>query len=280
VANSYRQDAERRYREGEWAGKDLAQPCWFTLGPCGYLAIGLIRLLLAPKGGELVLDVGGGRGVVLSYLLRDGAAVGVLTDIAFDPLGDYPGLRVACDAVALPFTDGSFPKVITSDLLEHLYPRDLPTVFSELSRVVAPGGRVVVHTSCYGWSLRRLGAKLSGKGLGRLDGHDLKDGHHNRLTGAELVHLARAAGLTLERAYYYKHLFQPLARMAKTLLLGGRGQGGGDGGRARGLKEAGGLRGRLLRLLACSQVLLSSLDVLFFGRIPGGAIVAGFKKKK
>lgn len=143
-------------------------------------------------------------------------------------------MGVACDAVALPFTDGSFPKVVTSDLLEHLYPQDLPLAFAELARVIAPGGRVVVHTSCHGWSLRRLGVRLFGKGQGRLDGYDLQDGHHNRLTIAELVRLAKRAGLTLERVYYYKHLFQPLARMVKTTLLGGGGGVVAVGGKGRG----------------------------------------------
>lgn len=295
MANSYREDAERRYRKGEWAGAETTQPSWFTLGPCGYMAIGLMRRLLAPRPGEFVLDVGGGRGVVLSYLLQDRGAVGVLSDIAFEPLQDYAGMRVAGDAVALPFTDGSFPKVVTSDLLEHLYPQDLPLAFAELARVIAPGGRVVVHTSCYGWSLRRLGARLFGKGQGRLDGYDLQDEHHNRLTIAELVSLAKRAGLTLERAYYYKHFFQPLARMVKTALLGGRGRCGGGGGKAvglkavglkaaglkaAGLKAAGGLRGRLIRILARGQALFSTLDILFFGRVPGGAVVAGFARNK
>jgi len=290
----YREEAERRYSEGFWSGGgatqqvslDVTQPVWFLLGPIGYQVVGLLRSLLTPKQGEMVLDVGGGRGVVFDYVLKGSGAVGVLTDIATEPLVDYKGIRLTADGLALPCVDGGFRRVMCSDFLEHLYPKDLPQALDEMARVTTYGGRVVLHTSCWGWYLRRLGAWLFGGGKGRLDRYDLKDGHRNRLTIGELAVLARRSGLVLERAVYYKHLFQPMIRWTKDKLMG-RGDArlhkkretGGEGEPPEGLKRSKGIKGMVVRILLRALAVFSALDILLFGKIPGGALVARFRRE-
>jgi len=55
---------------------------------------------------------------------------------------DHPATAVQGDALALPFPDGTFDRVIASEVLEHI-PDDLAAM-RELSRVLRPGGTMAV----------------------------------------------------------------------------------------------------------------------------------------
>lgn len=60
-----------------------------------------------------------------------------------------PGRRlVNASTFALPFTDGAFDVVVSSQVIEHL-PED-PVIFAELVRCVRPGGTLVLGTVDYG----------------------------------------------------------------------------------------------------------------------------------
>ena len=98
---------------------------------------------LQPEAGDRILDVGGGTGRVsgmfepgLDTLLVDPSA-GMLREAA------GKGLRSAC-AVAehLPFADAGFARIILVDALHHVDSQDRTA--SELLRVLAPGGRLVI----------------------------------------------------------------------------------------------------------------------------------------
>lgn len=118
------------------------------------LTVDLDRLDVRPGG--FVLDVGAGTGRHTYAALERGARVvaldldvGTLCDVggmlaALD--GDLPrtasGVLVGADAAALPFRDGTFDRVIVSEVLEHL-PHDEGAI-AEVARVTRPGGRVAV----------------------------------------------------------------------------------------------------------------------------------------
>ncbi len=99
---------------------------------------------LQPQRGDLVLDVGGGTGRVSGTFGRE------LQVVVCDPApmmlneAQGKGLHV-CASVAehLPFADHSFRRVILVDAFHHLI--DQRTAASELVRVLAPGGRLVVE---------------------------------------------------------------------------------------------------------------------------------------
>lgn len=110
------------------------------------------------SAGELVLDLGTGFGRHSFETARRGAHV-VAVDLAADEVlatratfdamsaaGELPdGLRAVAlraDALRLPFLDGTFDRVITSEVLEHI--PDDHGALRELRRVLRPGGRLAV----------------------------------------------------------------------------------------------------------------------------------------
>lgn len=108
------------------------------------LALALTR----PLDGERILEVGCGYGRISHALLESAKIRLVGVDLS------EPMLRscrralasnfVAChaDAEQLPFKDGSFDTVVCTGVLMHL--KDQRVALAELSRVLRPGGRLVV----------------------------------------------------------------------------------------------------------------------------------------
>lgn len=90
-----------------------------------------------------VLEVGSGSGGVTEFLEHPVTGV----DTAFERTAERssPYLTpVRASATALPFEDASFDVVLCCETVEHL-PRDARTpAFSEMFRVLRPGGRMVV----------------------------------------------------------------------------------------------------------------------------------------
>jgi arsenite methyltransferase len=108
--------------------------------------------VLAPRAGERVLDVGSGPGFVVERIGELVGASGAVCGIDIsDPLLSVAREHCAhqqwvefrhANATDLPFPDGSFDAVISTQVLE--YVPDVDTALSEIHRVVRPGGRVVL----------------------------------------------------------------------------------------------------------------------------------------
>ena len=141
-------------------------------------------------GGERVLDVGCGRGLLVIEAARrlgHGRAVGLDLWNAQDLSGnraaatqanvDLEGLtdRVALicgNALAMPFPDDSFDAVISSLCIHNLYKAEERTrALREVARVLKPGGRAVVqdfrHTAEYATVLRQSGLTVEARRLVR-----------------------------------------------------------------------------------------------------------------
>ena len=100
-----------------------------------------------------VLELGAGDGVQTAAL-REAFTEVIPIDIA--PSGDVDGLIVA-DASSLPFVDGYFDLVFSSNVLEHV--EDLDTCLAEMKRVLAPGG-VMVHSMPTGtWKVIQIAGR-------------------------------------------------------------------------------------------------------------------------
>lgn len=128
-----------------------------------------------------VLDVGCGRGEILRHVRQLGArAVGVdYATVAVkmsrqiaeheNTAGGQIGVYQA-DAQRLPFTEGTFDRLLMLDIVEHLHPPELRRALAEAYRTLKPGGRIVVHTAPnvwydrYAYPVVRLVRRLRGEG--------------------------------------------------------------------------------------------------------------------
>lgn len=109
-----------------------------------------LAVRLCEPQGKVALDIATGTGDLAIELARQGArrVVGVdfcapMLEAAIGktaPLGSTVRL-VAGDALALPFSDGSFDRVVNGFLLRNV--ADLPLALREMARVLRPGGRLV-----------------------------------------------------------------------------------------------------------------------------------------
>lgn len=146
------------------------------------------------------LDVGCGSGGNTSVLRDLGwQATGLDYSVASTEGTRARGLPVVRgDARRLPFPDGTFDLVISTDAWEHVLEHEL--VAAETFRVLRPGGRalVAVPADMALWS-----------------GHDVALGHHRRYDRAGLVGVVEGAGFSVERLFSWNVLLRPVARMRR-----------------------------------------------------------------
>jgi len=177
------------------------------------LTVDFDRLGLRP--GERVLDMGCGAGRHAFEMYRRGADV-----IAFDQDADelsgvrelFAAMKEAGevpegaeadvkegDALALPFADAEFDRVVAAEVLEHI-PADIQAI-AELSRVLRPGGTMAV--SVPRWLPEIINWQLSE------DYHNTPGGHIRIYTDKELVDKVSRAGLELAGKGYAHGLHSP-----------------------------------------------------------------------
>jgi SAM-dependent methyltransferase len=177
------------------------------------LTVDFDRLGLRP--GERVLDLGCGAGRHAFEMYRRGADV-----IAFDQDADelsgvrdlFAAMRDAGevpegaeadvkegDALALPFADGEFDRIVAAEILEHV-PADLQAL-AELVRVLRPGGTIAITVPR--WFPEAVCWRLS------REYHDTPGGHVRIYTDAELIGKAESAGLEYDGRHNAHALHSP-----------------------------------------------------------------------
>jgi dolichol-phosphate mannosyltransferase len=144
-------------------------------------------------GARRVLDVGCGS----SRIIRSGRMVGL--DIVLAKLRyarRYGNPLVHGSIFELPFKDSAFDCVICSEVIEHV-PAD-ERVFSELERVLEPGGRLILGTPDYDrWRWRAMEWMY-----GRLAPGGYADEHITHYSRSNLAAYLRARGFTIEALEY------------------------------------------------------------------------------
>jgi ubiquinone/menaquinone biosynthesis C-methylase UbiE len=136
----------------------FAQRLWIDV-PHPFVTPRRLRQVLAPVPGERLLEVGVGSGryalSVVTWLGERGLLA--VLDLQEEMLaltmrralgrGIINVVPVRGDAGALPYSDGAFDAVYLVSTLGQM--PDMTATLRELSRVVHPGGRVVVGELCY-----------------------------------------------------------------------------------------------------------------------------------
>jgi SAM-dependent methyltransferase len=107
--------------------------------------------VLAPRGGERVLDVGCGTGELTAGIASRGAdvlGVDASADMVAAATKAFPQVRfVVADARALPF-DGGFDAVFSNATLHWV--RDADAAAGSIARALKPGGRFVAEFGGHG----------------------------------------------------------------------------------------------------------------------------------
>lgn len=170
---------------------------------------------LGLRAGDRVIDMGCGAGRHAFEMYRRGADV-----VAFDQdaeelagvdelfaamreAGEVPTGAEATstrgDALALPWPDGEFDRVVASEVLEHI--PDDESAIAELVRVLRPGGTIAVTVPR--WLPERICWALSD------EYHQVEGGHVRIYTGDELVAKLERAGLVHEGTDHAHGLHAP-----------------------------------------------------------------------
>ncbi len=171
---------------------------------------------LGVGAGDRLLDLGCGFGRHAFEAARRGAAVvaldagaeevagvmatlgGMLDAGELDPLTARAG-AVRGDALALPFADGAFDRVIASEVLEHI-PDDVAAM-GELARVLRPGGTMAV-------TVPRCGPEFVNWALSDAY-HDVPGGHVRIYRRSTLVARLESTGLVTEGGHHAHGLHSP-----------------------------------------------------------------------
>lgn len=174
---------------------------------------------LGVRPGDLVLDMGCGAGRHAFESYRLGARV-VAFDYLASELKDVAGLFAAMreqgeagtapgsmaattngDALALPFPDATFDRIIASEVLEHV--ADDEVALAELSRVLKPGGTLAATVPA--WLPEQICWALSDE----YHAPFVEGGHVRIFSEPQLRHRMRDAGLQPRGAHHAHALHSP-----------------------------------------------------------------------
>jgi SAM-dependent methyltransferase len=106
------------------------------------------------RDGDRVLDLGSGAGEFTQIAADSGAGVAIGVEVAEAAIAraraQHPALEFTLAPIdgPLPLADASFDLVWASEVIEHV--ADTAVWLSEVRRVLAPGGRLLVTTPAHG----------------------------------------------------------------------------------------------------------------------------------
>lgn len=108
-----------------------------------------VLALLAPRPGEVILDLGCGDGVLTQKLVAAGATVtGLEPDPDFAAASRNRGIPIIEQDAHLPFGTGAFDAVFSNAALHWM--RDPETVIANVFAALKPGGRFVAEQGGFG----------------------------------------------------------------------------------------------------------------------------------
>jgi SAM-dependent methyltransferase len=177
--------------------------------------------MLKPSKNDIALEVGCGNGKFCFWNRQlFGTVVGVdaATLFAEEALEDIPLVRG--DVRLLPFAPASFDKIFSIDLLEHLPASGIAPFFSEINRVLKPGGLVFIFSNTREkgklWPVISFEKRVAGyfvqKGIFDFKRDELRKSDHIKAitTFEELEDAVKKGGFRLEQKVFWNGVFQGL----------------------------------------------------------------------
>jgi glycosyltransferase involved in cell wall biosynthesis len=150
--------------------------------------------VLWARGGGRVLDAGCGSSLIVQSLNN---VIGMDSNFAkLRFLRRYEIPLVNASAFALPFKDSSFDCVVSSQVIEHI--RYDESIFSEMCRVLRPGGVLILGTPDYA----TIGWRVIEPLYGFLMPGGYKDEHITHYTLAQLTEILNRYGIAIEETAY------------------------------------------------------------------------------
>jgi SAM-dependent methyltransferase len=179
------------------------------------------------RAGDVMLDAGCGSGRVFQYHFdahqRPGLIFGV--DMTDEPAGNRNiDAAARADLAALPFRDETFDIAISSHVAEHLTQPE--RVFRELSRVLKPGGRLLILTPNR-WHYVTVSSALMPHSFHvkfnqwrGVDAHDIFPTVYKANTASRMRDLYAGAGMDIEALHQFETEPEYLAFSTPTYAAG------------------------------------------------------------
>lgn len=179
------------------------------------------------RAGDVMLDAGCGSGRVFQYHFDDTQRPRLIVGV---DMTDEPRHNRNIDAAghadlgALPFRDSTFDIAISSHVAEHLTQPE--RVFGELSRVLKPGGRLLIltpnrwHYVTISSALLPHSFHLKYNQWRGVDAHDIFPTVYRANTAGRLRSLYDGAGMDVEQLYQFETEPEYLAFFPPAYSLG------------------------------------------------------------
>lgn len=152
--------------------------------------------------GLSILDGGCGTGSCMQYLANYGQVAGI--DLAPEAMGFCRqrglGRLARASILELPFVDGAFDLVTSFDVMSSCEPALASNAIGEFSRVLRPGGHLLLRLPAYQW--------LSGR-------HDELVHTYHRYTRGEIAQQLREYGFEIRLTSYANCFLFPLAAVKR-----------------------------------------------------------------
>lgn len=181
----------------EYAGVNELDPIKYYYFPIfGKMYRRRVELCLSQcKGGEKILEIGFGTGLAflnLDPIYKEIHGLDLTVEIAkVEKLFKKHGVETYLkngSVLSMPYEDGTFDTGLLVSILEHLKPDELTKAFSEIHRVLKPGGQVI-----YGVPVERELMVF----MFRLLGHNIRDEHFS--TEEDVYRAAKKQFTEIER---------------------------------------------------------------------------------
>lgn len=163
--------------KNEYAGVNELDPIKYYYFPVfGRMYRRRVELCLSQcSGGEKILEIGFGTGLTflnLHEIYQEIHGLDLTVDIRkVEDLFNQHGVSIflkSGSVLDMPYQDNLFDTVLLISILEHLKPAELAQAFSEIKRVLKPGGQMV-----YGVPVERPFMVF----MFRILGHNIRDEH-------------------------------------------------------------------------------------------------------